>query len=382
MTIHQLPVGDSFVALEIPSSCRVRRPTAAGVAMSPEWLRKSLHAALQDPVDYPSLSDACFPDDRIVLAVEAGLPEAGPVVAAVLSYLLESGVSPARVQVLLASEPGLRLEVHNEIQRLDVAIDVREHHARDRSDMAYLAADRAARPVYLNRALCDADLVMTIGCLRCPSPIVYGGLPGGVFPAFSDEASQIRFARRSAMGARKDAHRLQQQANEAQWLFGARFGVLTIPAAQEGVCRVLAGDRERITEKGREAYEQVWNSVLEGFSRVVVATLTGGQRSQTWDNVVRCLECASRVATEDAAIVLCTKVAVAPPEDCPVPRDRVYMMSDVEADAIEAQGITPIRDVHEIANLCRKSDSCILLDHAQFRWPESPQRAIHDTVAR
>ena len=59
--------------------------------------------------------------------------------------------------------------------------------------LAYLAASSEGKPIYLDRALADADLVIPIGCLRLDGTLGYFGVGSTVFPTFSDAQNLQRF---------------------------------------------------------------------------------------------------------------------------------------------------------------------------------------------
>ena len=57
-------------------------------------------AALAEPLDYPPLSQSTTPGDRVVLALDRGLPEAAAVTAAVVRALADAGVELDGVSIL------------------------------------------------------------------------------------------------------------------------------------------------------------------------------------------------------------------------------------------------------------------------------------------
>lgn len=169
--------------------------------------------AVESPLDHPPLSAAVVPGDRIVLAVEPGVPQAAAIVAGVIRALLAGGVDGLDITVVstggtevecgpsatdsnapdTAPEPTSFLlgELPPEL-RAGIA-EIR-HRPEDAGSLAYLAATDDADPIYLNRRLCDADLVVPIGVQRLEESIGYLGLAGGVYPTFSDVASRQRSA--------------------------------------------------------------------------------------------------------------------------------------------------------------------------------------------
>ena len=45
------------------------------------------------------------------------------------------------------------------------------HNPADQEGLQYLAADKAARPIYLNRTVCEADLLLPMTAARLPSSV-------------------------------------------------------------------------------------------------------------------------------------------------------------------------------------------------------------------
>ena len=57
-------------------------------------------AALGEPIDYPTLAQCTTPGDRVVLALDRGVPQVAEVTAAVVDALVDAGVDPDGITVL------------------------------------------------------------------------------------------------------------------------------------------------------------------------------------------------------------------------------------------------------------------------------------------
>jgi nickel-dependent lactate racemase len=133
----------------------------------------------------------------------------------------------------------------------------------------------------------------------------------------------------------------------------------------------------------------------------VVASIGGGDREQTWDNVARALAAAGRAVTDDGSIAMCTDLASGPgpalmrlrdAQDIEtaqrqirhehsydarpaaelahaLERGSVYLLSRLEDEVVEQLGMAPVADGEQIARLAHRSDSCILLANAQHAVP-------------
>ncbi len=53
-------------------------------------------AALSDPIDYPPLAQCTTPGDRVVVALDRGMPQVAEVTAAVVDALVDAGVDRRR----------------------------------------------------------------------------------------------------------------------------------------------------------------------------------------------------------------------------------------------------------------------------------------------
>ncbi len=252
-------------------------------------MAQAVDAALAAPVGHPPLALAAVPGDKVVLALDHGVPQAAAIVARCVDVLLAAGVSAADIAVL-------RSEADAESARTDPAAELppevrtqianRIHDSHDRDSLSYLAATADGRPIYLNRLIHDADLVISIGVLRLPDSPGYHGIGSGLFPAFSDAASLQRFR------STKESHRpvqakLRQQVEEAGWLLGARFTVQVVPGAGDDVLHVLAGDRDAVLGEGGRLCEEAWSYDVPNRAMLVVATIEGGAAQQSWENVGR-----------------------------------------------------------------------------------------------
>ncbi len=203
-------------------------------------------AALVEPYEYPPLAEATFPGDRIVLAVERGIPQVELVVAGVISTLREAGVADNQLCVVTAPGTSAVEKIAECLQSLGATeCTILEHNPGDPTDLAYLAATRSGQPVLINRLICDADLVITIGCLRSRHEFGYLGVHGGAYPTFADRDTCLRFADPNAVQSSERRRGLQREVDEACWLLGGRFTVQVIPGPGDSILQVLSRRHRR-----------------------------------------------------------------------------------------------------------------------------------------
>jgi hypothetical protein len=349
-------------------------------------------ASLVDPVDYPPLAQTVVPGDRVVLAIQSGVPQAAWVVAGIVQTLLEARIASGNISIVLspAFEAG-RMVTSLLPDTVREGIRVTRHDPRDRGGLAYLAATQSGMPVYINRTVCEADLVVTVGCLTGRD-----AEPNGVFPAFADWATLERYAAIHPSSA--EFRRGRHEADEAAWLLGARFTVQVIPGSAGRILHVLSGDIDSVRSRGLQLARAAWCCEIPCAASLVVAAIPGADE-QRWDCATRALEAARRVVAEGGTILLCTEIDERPPlaepehedSDSPPPADswcadrdrmgfagtagetRVYLLSKLHPDIVEDLGIVPVSSAKEVANLCRRHSTCIFLANSQYARPSIPR---------
>lgn len=367
----------------------------------------AVSAALSDPMGYPALSRATVPGDRVVLALGEEVPQQAELIAGMVRSLLEGHVLAEDITVLLpAADPreadrgALRL-LPDEVAS---SIAVARHDPRDRSGLAYLAASRENKPIYFNRQVFDADLVLPVSCLRPAGAPGYVGALGGLFPAFSDQQTRERFRTPASVQSAVQQRRHGQEAEEAAWLLGIHLMVQVVSGRGDSLLHVLAGEATAMAERGSQLCEQAWLRRLPQPAGLVVAAIEGGPEVQTWENFGRALHVALSAVADGGAVVLCTDLRCPPGAALQrmvgsaddqealqaIQRERsadafsasllidarqrvqVYLLSGLDEDVVEELGIGYVGRAEEVSRLCRQHGSCILVADAQRTMFQTP----------
>jgi nickel-dependent lactate racemase len=357
----------------------------------------AVESALDDPLNFPALAKATVPGDRVVLAVDRGVPQLPAVIAGVVERLLASSALPHEITIVLADNDDLK---RNPLEQLPLpvqdAIHVEVHDPSHMDRMAYLAASRDGKPIYFNRTIFDADVVLPIGVLRLDGSWGYMGVHGCLFPTFSDSATQDRF-RTPRSDWRAHLKHSSKEAEEAAWLLGVQFTLQITPGPGDSMMHVLAGDAHAVAERGQQLYESAWKHHAARKASLVVATIEGTELTQTWDNVTRALLAASEAVTDGGSIVLCTKLQQPPGTSVQrlaemrdgeelirslkgdrstdaftarllartMDRAQIFLLSLLEEETVEDLGLGHVSCPDEVTRLSRRHDSCILVGNAQ-----------------
>jgi nickel-dependent lactate racemase len=399
-----VPYGlDEYVDLELSDETLV--------AICDEPLGESLDdpgaataAALAKPLNFPPLARAMVPGDHIVLALDHGVPEASALVATIANYLIENGAAADHLTLLKTSDAADGewdpRDLLPPAWRNEVTLEV--HSPDTQGSLSLLASSHDGKPVYLNRTLLDADLVVPIGCLRSEMALGYFGRYGGLFPTFADAETQQRFRKPAAPGMiDKAAHAHRKESAEVGWLMGTQFTVQALPGGSGRLLGVLAGEISEVFQAGRAAYDAAWRCGVPHRASLVIASLSGGPQQQTWDNLAQALATSLQVVTEDGAIALCTQLTAEPGpavaslsqvDDLELARKRIrresatdalaasqlisamergriYLLSQLDESLVDDLGLAPMTEPTDVARLAHRHESCIVLANAQYVMP-------------
>ncbi len=392
---------DSTIEIDLPDDVLVANYSSPR-AKPIDDLAAAVAAAVDDPLDFPALAQATIAGDRIAIVLEPGLPQVASIVAGAVHSLTLNGVNPSDIVIVCANHASSDdWQDPTVLLPLDVrdAIRLAHHNASDARELAYLAAARNGEPIYLNRNICDADVVIPIGTFRLDPQLNHTGVHASMIRWFSNAATARRMSDQPADGAGHTSRQLRDETDEAAWLLGIQFTVQVIPGPGDSVLHVLAGDANSVSARGRTLCESAWRFDVPRRASLVVATIDGNQTQQTWENFSRALTVASRAVIDDGAIVICTDLRSCPTaalvaaseansnDDESVDaedesdsafenplaavlsearqRSRVYLLSGLDSQVVEDLGLGYVEAAEDIARLSTQHDSCILVAGAQ-----------------
>jgi nickel-dependent lactate racemase len=367
----------------------------------------SAQKAIQAPLDFPPLRQATVPGDHVVVALGPSVPQAADLVAAIVPELLAGGTAPEDITILrepppsgtAAADPRSRLP-----PPLQDTVQLVSHDPAHRDGLSYLAADAQGAPIYLNRLLCDADLIVPVGCLRVDS-VNHNGNPGiwndTLYPTFSDQATLDHFSPNGVpLTAGQLTHR-HRQVDQVAWLLGVQITAQAVPGASDSTLQIFAGTPKTVFHQGLARCKSAWQCEVPHRANLVVAGIGGGASQQSWVSIGRALDAALQIVNDEGAIVLCTELQEQPgpalqllshssdiettrsrlrkqrSPDAPLARrlaeslDRftVYLLSNLAEDEVTSLGFAYVANPQEITRLATHHNSCILLPDAQYAWP-------------
>lgn len=356
-------------------------------------VRTSAARAAGAPEDFPSISQAIVEGDQVALAVDANVPSLTQVVEGIIDALpmnLIGGLS-----IVLSDEADAETieELRSALSsRPEIYIEV--HDAENRESLGYLAANTAAEPIYLNRRLLDADLVVPLLVARPAGSLDPATLEGGVFPSFTDSETQRRLRTATLEAAGAD----DLEAAEAAWLLGIQFVVAVIPNADAQVSRIIAGTPRGIRRMVEHSIASSWQRDTSRKASLVFACIDGDHQQQTWENVGRALHVARHLICPGGTIVLASQLRTTAGRSlrrltsseslektqARIIRDRgrdalaaalllqvkqegrVLLLSKLPVDVVESMGLGAIEHAQQLPRLIDGHESCAIIRAAQF----------------
>jgi hypothetical protein len=165
---------------------------------------EAIRRCLDNPEHFPPLRHAVVASDTVAIAVQASVPNLELLLAIVVAYFIEAGVSVERIKILIAERCSFDRETFlSHMKSQYASLSFVPEHEQDQSfdiqvgpfnesDHAYVAADEAGYPIHLHRSLIDADFVLPIVQIESVADRTMAQVNGFV-PWFADNATNKRW---------------------------------------------------------------------------------------------------------------------------------------------------------------------------------------------
>ncbi len=363
-------------------------------------LAAALRAALEQPLDFPPLARSVVPGDKVAIALDHAVPQGALLIAGIVDVLQAAGIEPCDITIVRtpadetdgAGDPRALLAADIRSQ-----VHLRSHDPANRDELSYLAASASGKPIYLDRAICEADVVIPVVVARLSASLGDTGPAARVLSAFSDEHFTQRYRAPRLLDSARRREKLRALADEVNWLLGVLFAVEVVPGGGQDLLHIVAGRSDLVFARSQQLCEAAWSFRVPHRASVVVAAVEGDAGSQTWENLARALWAASQAVTSDGAIAVCTDLAaelgpgtqqlcnaddvehvlreigrerpvdslVAAELAQAIERGPLYLISRLDDALLEDLGIAHVGSDAELARLVSRHDSCILLANAQ-----------------
>jgi nickel-dependent lactate racemase len=398
----RLNYGDeSLFEFEIDSDRLVAAPSAP---RPNSQFKSELLAALRRPVDFPSVEQAVIPGDRVTLALDRYTPGSATLVAGIWEILAPRGLDPDRFVVI---QPATRMASDLPDPRAELPEGIRElvpwvlHDPTQRDRCVYLAATATGERIYLAREVVDADFLMAVGSIAFDPLMGYRGTNSVFYPGLSSADAMLRTHGQGHLELGPDEVRpLREMVDEVGWLLGNPFSVQVIPAASQGVSRVLAGVCEPVFSEGKKLLAEQWLVEVDERPDVVIAAIDHAVGPHAWEQLGAAVEVARSLVARGGKIVILSDLNAelsqglelirsgqsardafrplrkqAPPDlicatQLAAAADwaSIYLLSGLSDDVVDELFLTPVSNETEVRRLLNDESRCLFLESAQFAY--------------
>jgi lactate racemase len=190
----QLPWGNESLSVTLPDDWQVRGilvPSSLPPCADPE---AEVLRALANPIDAPGIGSRARPGMKVAIVIDDGSrpTPVGKILPAIVAELEAAGV--ARDDMALVPALGLhRPMAHAEIaQRAGMELgNIRTvtHDCDDPEQMRLLGATSYGSPVWINRTVADADVVISVGCIEPHLIASFGGGYKNIIPGVAGRST-------------------------------------------------------------------------------------------------------------------------------------------------------------------------------------------------
>ncbi len=302
------PIHEIAERLSQADSERVRLKHAADEAdvnevASPADATAATIRALAEPVEFPPLAAGLVPGDHVAIAVDSEVPCLVGVLRGAIKAFEQAGVDRPDISVV-TTDVQTRDLCRDALENGEAGPQVVVHDPHDQNNLCLVGMTKRGEPLLVNRAIFDADVVLPIGCARVGRENAYDSL----FPQFSNAEALEKYRTPSQHEALTNRNAKRNEVDEAGWMIGAPMTVQVVPGRGETAANIVAGEPKAVARRMKELCRVQW--LLRSPQRVslLIATVTGGSRAQTWANVGRALASAERLLIDGGAVAICSNL--------------------------------------------------------------------------
>lgn len=257
--------------------------------------------ALVRPADGPPLAAHIVPGDRIVLAVADRLPQDQDVLEAVIGCLSDAGADTSVIEVLRPWS--------GRLEPVTAGVTTSIFNPEHENDTAYLAADEKADPLYMARALVDADVVVSIGSFGWNAALGGMATEGELWPVFSRREASDQLMRALAMRPRAAHRAWRSTARDVLWQMGVIAELRLVAGHGSSLVEAAFGLPTAAASTVRKA-AYAWRPAITKAASLTIASLSDPLAGL--DSLARAVAAASRTTFLDGTVCVVGRLSAEP----------------------------------------------------------------------
>lgn len=274
-----------------------------------DTIESLLKKALDAPLNYPPLAESIFPGDRVAILIQNALPAAVETLESLICVLEKLRIETSDIIIVV---PTAMKSTFDLVENSDadpesimpatwrMKSDDRQapllfelHAIDDDQAVSYLAANVQGDPVYVNRTLCDSDVILPLS-YRTPNKKQSDCL----YPEFSTGETRQRFRKKKDSASQRTQE--TELANDSLGLF---FSIELICRPGDAIEEVVCGSRAEARKVALEKLEPLWILHADDDCDAVITTIESTPESTTWANIIRAVNSAATHVVDGPIIV-------------------------------------------------------------------------------
>jgi len=275
-------------------------------------LKASVRKALENPIGMPGLKEVIPAESKVAIISEDQTRPSptGAVMEPLVDMLGELDVEDARIHVIIG-RGSHRETTPEEIEaklgkRIVDRFEVSVHDVDDTDNLVLMGMTSRETPVWINRKVAEAGLVIAIGTIN---PHYFAGYGGGaklILPGVSGRESIVRnhtmIADKNAVQGKMEGNPIWEDMLEAARIAKLGMKIDLLLNTRKEVCNIFAGEVEQAQKAAVKALLDIYGLPVP---RMADITLTAGYPLET--NLIqsgKAVLLANEVTKEGGTIVL------------------------------------------------------------------------------
>lgn len=307
-----LPFGDSFLSVEVPSGAKVVEPINMPPLTNPA---ASMLEALRSPTGTPPLRELARGRKSVAIVIN-DVTRPSPsrlMLEALLKELAAESIPEEAVNVVVATgnhRPSTPQELEEMLgPELAGRLRIINHDCLDDANQTYAGTTAAKLPVYVNRWVAEADLKILTGIITPHHIAGYSGGRKSIVPGVAGYET-IRLHHSPPLRPLEPVlgkmwgNSFHEEAVGAARLVGIDFILNAVKNIKGEITEVVAGELEAAHEKGVRSCEKAWKIGFNQQYDIVLVSPGNYPKDINLHQAQKAISAAEQVAVKGGVIIL------------------------------------------------------------------------------
>jgi len=279
----RIPWGKDSLTITLPESWELLGIMEPAPSSSLDAFQQELKASLLQPIGLPRLSELAKPGMKIALVIDddSRPTPVDQLLPAVLAEIQLGGATLDQITIVPATGVHFPMSATAIAKRLGYVSGLRvEAHACDSTEkLTNLGTTRRGTPVFINNAVAESDLIISIGCIEPHIIASFGGGYKNLVPGVAgrptiahNHSLNCTPATFNSVGQPIETNPMRLDLEEAAGMIKAPvFLVNAVLNCELEVLRVVCGHPVQAHREGVRTSSQVYGAAIPALADVVIS---------------------------------------------------------------------------------------------------------------